>query len=103
MKQSEVQREIPKKKDTVRISKKDLLELLSDNEHMTNQITNLQSRMSEMVEEIRVLKSEKPVIPEELKITPRELTPKDIEDILKPVRNSRHGFAPRSDIYFDGK
>jgi len=91
-----------KKKDTVRISKKDLLKLLSDNEHMTNQITDLQSRMNKMQEEIRALKASKEPVPsEELKIVPKELTPKDIEDILKPVRDS-HPYH-RSDVYFDGR
>ena len=42
-----------KKKETVRISKKDLLKLLSENEHMTKQITELQTRMTELVEENR--------------------------------------------------
>ena len=42
-----------KKKETVRISKKDLLKLLSENEHMARQITELQSRMTELVEENR--------------------------------------------------
>ncbi len=45
-----------KKKETVRISKKDLLKLLSENEHMTKQITELQTRMTELVEENRQLK-----------------------------------------------
>ena len=45
-----------KKKETVRISKKDLLKLLSENEHMAKQITELQTRMTELVEENRHLK-----------------------------------------------
>ena len=45
-----------KKKETIRISKKDLLKLLSENEHMTKQITELQTRMTELVEENRRLK-----------------------------------------------
>jgi hypothetical protein len=102
MKQVEVQQEIPSKKDTVRVSKKDLLKLLSENEHQAKQITELQARMSQMQEEIRALKfSKEPVPLEELKIVPKELTPKDIEDILKPVRNS-HPYH-RSDVYFDGR
>ena len=47
-----------KKKETVRISKKDLLNLLSENEHMAKQITELQTRMNELVEENRKLKLE---------------------------------------------
>jgi hypothetical protein len=45
-----------KKKETIRVSKKDLLKLLSENEHMTKQITELQTRMTELVEENRRLK-----------------------------------------------
>jgi len=45
-----------KKKETVRVSKKDLLNLLSENEHMSKQITELQTRMTELVEENRRLK-----------------------------------------------
>jgi hypothetical protein len=45
-----------KKKETVRISKKDLLKLLSENEHMAKQVTELQTRMTELVEENRRLK-----------------------------------------------
>lgn len=107
----------PKKKETVRISKKDLLKLLSDNAHQAKQITELQGRMNKMQEEIRALRTQdvqepnpppsEDFAPTELpKITVKELTPKDIEDIrekLKPIRNSRRGFYPRSDIYFDGK
>lgn len=45
-----------KKKETVRVSKKDLLKLLSENEHMAAQVTELQTRMTELVEENRRLK-----------------------------------------------
>lgn len=45
-----------KKKETIRISKKDLLKLLSENEHMARQVTELQTRMTELVEENRRLK-----------------------------------------------
>lgn len=47
-----------KKKETVRVSKKDLLKLLSENEQMAKQITELQTRMTELVEENRKLKLE---------------------------------------------
>lgn len=73
-----------KKKETVRISKKDLLNLLSENEHMTKQITELQTRMNELVEENRRLKLEQ--------ITGRTVEPFTPEPI--PFINP--------DIYFDG-
>jgi hypothetical protein len=92
-----------KKKDTVRISKKDLLKLLSENEHMTKQVKELQGRMNEMLEEIRALKAEKVAVPPEPEITPKELTPEDIEKILKPQHHNHYPSHPRSDIYFDGK
>jgi len=46
-----------KRKATVRVSKKDLQKLLSENEQMAVQITALQARMTELVEENRKLKS----------------------------------------------
>lgn len=73
-----------KKKETIRISKKDLLKLLSENEHMTNQITELQTRMTELVEENRRLKLEQ--------ITGRK---------AEPVIPEPMPFI-RPDIYFDG-
>jgi len=86
-----------KKKETVRISKKDLLKLLSENEQMAKQITELQTRMNELVEENRVLKAEKPAKEPE----PKELSEEDIEDLLKPTpRPSYPSF--RRDVYFDG-
>lgn len=71
-----------KKKETVRISKKDLLKLLSDNEHMAAQVTELQTRMTELVEENRKLK---------------------LEAIVGP-RPQQHDPLPfiNPDIYFDG-
>lgn len=45
-----------KKKNTVRISQKDLLKLLADNEHMKNQVTELQTRGTELITENRDLK-----------------------------------------------
>lgn len=110
------QTEVSKKKETVRISKKDLLKLLSENEHMTKQISELQGLMNGMLEEIRALKAQEAQEPhpipsedfspapiEELEITPKELTPEDIENILKPHPTS-HPHYPnhRNDIFFDG-
>jgi regulator of replication initiation timing len=103
-----------KKKETIRISKKDLLKLLSENEHMTKQITELQTRMNELVEENRRLKlpakvaSGQPAVNEdEAKehpfptFEPQELDKEDIEEILKP--NHRPSYPSfRRDVYFDG-
>lgn len=50
--------ETPKKKDTVRISKKDLLRLLSENEQQAAEITRLQERCNEYLEENRSLKAD---------------------------------------------
>jgi hypothetical protein len=51
-----------KKKDTVRVSQKDLQRLLTEHAHMAEQITSLQERMSELLEENRRLKSQPPVV-----------------------------------------
>ena len=54
-----------KKKETVRISKKDLLKLLADNEHLQKQVTELQTRGTELVTENRDLRkqlADRPVI-----------------------------------------
>ena len=86
-----------KKKETVRISKKDLLKLLSENEHMTKQITELQTRMTRLVEENRTLKLEK--------ITGRNLTKKgpvideEIDDVFPRYEDPPF---PDPNIYFDG-
>ncbi len=90
-----------KKKETVRISKKDLLKLLSENEQMAKQITELQTRMNELVEENRSLKAEKPT--PEPEIEPKELSKEDIEELLKPKQHSRPSYPSfRRDVYFDG-
>ena len=53
--------ESPKKKETVRISKKDLLRLLSENEQQLKLITELQTRLNELLEENRKLKQQEPL------------------------------------------
>ena len=68
-----------KKKETVRISKKDLLRLLTENEQMSKQITSL-------LEENKILKGEKPT------------EKNDPNDLLDPFP---HPFI-NPDIYFDG-
>ena len=97
-----------KKKDTVRISKKDLLKLLADNEHLTQQVKDLQGRCNEYLEEVRSLKKdleeaeaallEKETEPEE---TMAERIRKAMEDIPRnPDPMPFHPMGP--DIYIDG-
>ena len=45
-----------KRKATVRVSRKDLQKLLAENEQMAEQITALQTRLNELLEENRQLK-----------------------------------------------
>lgn len=86
-----------KKKDTVRIAKKSLLSLLSENERMTQQITELQTRMTELVEENRILKGEKLPLPDKVAAPLVE----DLGDLTDPFPQYIPSF-PRQDIYFDG-
>lgn len=81
-----------KKKETVRISKKDLLKLLSENEQMSKQITELQTRMNELVEENRELKREKPakVASKQPAVNEDEAREHPFPDFIDP------------NIYFDG-
>lgn len=44
----------PKKKNTIRISKMDLLKLLADNEHYQKQIADLQSRVGSLKKQLAV-------------------------------------------------
>jgi TolA-binding protein len=93
-----------KKKLTVRISKKDLLKLLSENEAMSKQITELQTRMNEMLEEIRNLKRASPELEYE------ELENVKLSEMAEKIRETFTNNNPpldpyhhsRSDIFFDG-
>lgn len=76
-----------KRKETIRVSKKDLQKLLAENEHMAVQITELQTRLSELIEENRKLK-----LPPKPKSSPVLIEPDDEEPF--PI------FDPN--IYFDG-
>jgi regulator of replication initiation timing len=83
-----------KKKTTVRISKKDLLKLLADNEHYQKQITELQTRNTELLLENRELKQK--TLPDKPKF---ELPEND------PTNDPTHpdffpNFSP--DAYIDG-
>ena len=83
-----------KKKNTVRISQKDLLELLSHNQHLQLQVTELQTRGTELVTENRAHKETIEKL--ELQI-----------NILKAVTASpQHYVNPYElmdpDIYYDG-
>ena len=88
-----------KKKDTVRISQKDLLKLLAEHEHMTNQITELQTRGTELITENRELKAQL----EELSSLQKDL---DSIKELYNTKQSQNDFAPvdlyNPDIYIDG-
>lgn len=97
-----------KKKETVRISKKDLLKLLSENEQMAKQITELQAEINELTDKNRKMttaaikkaieKKESEALAEEKS---NELDKEDIEELLKPKpRPSYPSF--RRDVYFDG-
>jgi len=106
-----------KRKATVRLSKKDLLKLLAENEQMAEQITALQTRMTELVEENRRLKRQV-LDPPDLENAPEDwgpgpgrspdpnsplpdLEPTDPHDIDSHATTSRHNiFNPN--IYFDG-
>jgi cytochrome c-type biogenesis protein CcmH/NrfG len=60
--------DVPKKKETIRISKKDLRQLLNDNAHYQQQITELQTRNTELLLENRELKKQATVLPESILI-----------------------------------
>lgn len=75
-----------KRKETIRVSKKDLQKLLAENEHMAAQITELQTRLSELVEENR-----------RLKLPPK---PKSAPILVEPEDEPFPIFDPN--IYFDG-
>jgi hypothetical protein len=88
-----------KKKETVRISKKDLLKLLSENERMSIQITELQSRMTELVEEVRGLRAN---LPDKIPApTVNEDDPNDLLDPF-PTYDPPHPHDINPNIYFDG-
>lgn len=81
-----------KKKETIRISKKDLLKLLADNEHYQKQITELQTRGTELLLENRELKKQLATQPPFTFVpieVPPPVQPSDIHPDLGP------------DIYFD--
>jgi hypothetical protein len=97
--------EIPKKKDTVRISKKDLLKLLAENEQQAAQIQKLQERCNEYMEEVRSLKKDL----EEAEDAMLEKEEESIADRIKkamadvprnPSPMPLHPMGP--DIYIDG-
>jgi hypothetical protein len=79
-----------KKKETIRISKRDLRQLLSDNEHYQKQITELQTRNTELLLENRELKKQVITLPESILI-PYE----------PPVQPSLPHPDLGPDIYFD--
>lgn len=106
--------EVPKKKDTIRISKKDLLKLLADNEQQAQQIAALQARCNEYLEEVRSLKkdleeAEAALLEEETKVEePEETMAERIKKAMDSVKDiprnpdpmPYHPMGP--DIYIDG-
>lgn len=87
-----------KKKETVRISKKDLLRILAENEQMALQIAGLQSELAAVIDENLILKGEKfPSVEEDLldPFPTYEPPTRDPEPHIYPS-------FPRQDIYFDG-
>lgn len=88
-----------KKKNTVRISQKDLLKLLADNEHMKKQVTELQGRGTELVTENRELKKQL----EDLEIQKEIL--KSQLDLERSFKSSSYDPPPDlydPNIYIDG-
>jgi hypothetical protein len=82
-----------KKKDTVRISKKDLLKMLSENEQQAKQIKDLQDRCNQYLEEVRDLKKK---LQDALIKKAMDSVREEIQHNPMPV----HPFGP--DIYIDG-
>lgn len=92
-----------KRKATVRVSRKDLQKLLAENEQMAEQITALQNRMNELLEENRRLRVELDDFPEfKPDKTPVEPEPYDPDDDNTfPDYNPPHPHIDPN-IYFDG-
>ena len=96
-----------KKKETVRISKKDLLALLAENEHLQQQVKDLQGRCNEYMEEVRSLKKDleeaEKAVPKQEEESMAERIKKAMEDVKPPPES----FNPRPhhfdrNIYIDG-
>lgn len=81
-----------KKKDTVRISTKDLSRLLAEHEQMSNHVTELQERLGQLLEENRQLKAAVPPPPEDEPIVEYPPSP--------TVQDPFDTFGP--DVYIDG-
>ncbi len=95
--------ESPKKKETVRISKKDLLRLLSENEQQLKHITELQTRCNELLEENRQLKLEKEdVKPDKPQHNPEPRTDDPNDEDYFPKYDPPHPHPINPNIYFDG-
>lgn len=83
-----------KRKATVRVSRKDLRKLLTENEQMGEQITALQTRLNELLEENRKLRAEK--------LQPKPAIDPEDDDIepFPDFNPQPHLIDPN--IYFDG-
>jgi Mn-dependent DtxR family transcriptional regulator len=97
-----------KKKDTIRISKKDLLKLLSDNEQQAKQIKDLQGRCNEYLEEVRSLKkdleeAEAALLEGDKEESMADRIKKAMDSVKEDIQRNPmpvHPFGP--DIYLDG-
>lgn len=97
--------ESTKKKETVRIAKKDLARLLNENEQMSHQITDLQTKINELLEENRQFK-------EQISVPEDEGAPEDwgpgpgrSPDTNDPLPSDPRDPFPHwgPDIYLDGR
>jgi hypothetical protein len=82
-----------KKKNTIRVSQKDLLELLSHNQHLQNQVIELQTRGTELVTENRSFKET---------IEKLELQINILKAVTAPPQYHNPYEFMDPDIYFDG-
>lgn len=89
-----------KKKDTVRISQKDLLKLLAEHEHMTNQITELQTRGTELITENRDLKKQIQDLEQQMGVISALQAMLEVQNKSKSYDPGPELFNP--DIYIDG-
>lgn len=100
--------ESSKKKDTVRISKKDLLKLLSDNEQQAKQIKDLQGRCNDYLEEVRSLKkdleeAEAALLEGDKEESMADRIKKAMDSVKDEVRHNPMPYHPMGpDIYIDG-
>ena len=103
-----------KKKDTIRISKKDLLKLLAENEQQAEQIKRLQDRCNEYLEEVRSLKADLSEAEKALDVAEETMLEKEEESLADRIKKAMEDMPPPRnpdpmpyhpmgpDIYIDG-